>query len=146
MRTKKQKKTKDARQARRLVYLELSNTIDAMICTFCKHSCWEGLCGETELSCEHPLSEQLWRILDYGGPEPGDDCWGFRNNVCVHDAADIVGIILRLEQFLLSHGFTQWSWGSNDNDRLVVHGKESIKEGGRHTVQDVGMKGLQGYA
>lgn len=99
----------------RVVYLELSNGVNATLCTFCKHAAWSGYCADgKECECEHPLEDKLpaadWEV------EPGQDCWGYRPCLPVVDIADIAGLVL-------SNGFDEWSWG-RDNGKLIVYGRK----------------------
>ena len=102
------------RKAQREVFVAVAGEISGTLCSFCQFSHFDGspCSGDAYAECQHPLSEQ---IFPYEGPEPGQDCWGFRPALDIEDAADIAGMII-------AHGWNNWSW---------VHGKERIKVWGR---------------
>jgi len=87
----------------RRIYVELADTIDHQVCSFCHHYrslvyC-DSPCDAGDPNCEHPLGDKL-----DSGIEPGCDCWGFRPAWNVSLAADIVGICLSKQW----EGFTAW--------------------------------------
>ena len=102
------------KKQQREVYLELSKEVDAVLCSFCKYSRWDGGCEEASCDCQHPLEDYFSHSYGYYGLEPGCDCWGFRPVVRLADIADIVGIIL-------GNGFREWSWDLT-GDQIYVYG------------------------
>ncbi len=62
------------------------------LCHFCRYSRWEGDCYVADLYCDHPLNQfEIWEPDDVW---QGSDCWAFRPNVDIDEAADMVGIWL----------------------------------------------------
>jgi hypothetical protein len=62
------------------------------LCNFCKYAAWSGgSCCDSELDCEHPLPA----INDNDNPcnaWEGSDCWGFRPNIDLQEAAILASI------------------------------------------------------
>jgi hypothetical protein len=52
----------------------------------------------------------------YGCLTPGSDCWGFRPDISVQNAADIVGIVL-------AKGYQEWFYQIG-GENIKVYGRE----------------------
>ena len=74
-----------------LVLTEVELPDDGMVslCCFCHYAYWIGGCKETENDCKHPL----WQVNEtqFDNAIEGGDCWGFRPDMPIADAADKVG-------------------------------------------------------
>lgn len=85
------------KKEKREIYRILTAEIDGILCDFC-HYCecigGESPCDCGEGYCIHPLKDYFDTRYYSGGPEPGDDCWGFRPNHPVSFVADVIGVVL----------------------------------------------------
>lgn len=84
-----------------LTEVELPNGGNPIMCSFCRYAEWQGWsCKERYAECHHPLMDRSWsfeRMTEGLTADDGcgTDCWGFRPDVSIETAADIVGIWLQ---------------------------------------------------
>ena len=94
-------KQKENRKMKRAAYWGLAQVPIPMwgyspqtLCAFCRYAKWDGMCNERECECCHPLG----RALEYASIdvyESCSDCWGFRPDVSVDTATEMVSAWLR---------------------------------------------------
>lgn len=79
---------------RALTTVMLPEFSTASLCAFCRYAEWIGSCEEADLDCKHPLGWlERWEPFDVWEGH-GSDCWAFRPEVDIDEAADMVGIWL----------------------------------------------------
>ena len=93
------------KKAQRAPYLALANIAlprggYSLLCSFCRYYGFTGGCGDLEIECRHPLelvAEQCANnVFEHcTGEGEGADCWGFRPDVKVEDAIEMVSLWLR---------------------------------------------------
>lgn len=103
----------------RLPYVELANEICWTLCSFCRYADWQGCgCDDGWMECKHPVPAISDPVGNGPGPEPGDDCWGFRAALNVSDMADVVGLVLyRFDS-------ERSNWYRREDGQVVVQGFE----------------------
>lgn len=105
------------KRKKRLVYLELANTVDNCICTWCNYAAWEAEgCCEGYSICEHPL-EIVTDTMEC--IEPGSDCWGFRPDLSLDTIVEIVSAIL-------SNDYDMWSIRPYSRTAVTVYGRRGL--------------------
>jgi len=101
----------------RLVYIALTEEMKGSLCTFCKYGDWyaDGCC-EGHNECQHPIEALSSENRNAEELEPGDDCYGFRPNISVSLATDLVGAII-------SQGFDEWFYRRFSRKSVTVYGR-----------------------
>lgn len=105
------------KKEQRLVYLELTDIMGASLCTVCKYSRWINEdCYGGYSECQHPIEGLSWEHIHEEMLEPGGDCYGFRPNMKVRLAADLVGAVL-------SQGYNEWFYRKYSPTSVTVYGR-----------------------
>lgn len=105
----------------RLVYIALSEEINGTLCSFCKYGKWySNGCCEGHNECQHPIDELSYELKNEDMLYPGSDCYGFRTNISVNLAADLVGAII-------SQGFDAWFYRRFSPTSVTIYGRSYDK-------------------
>lgn len=122
---------KAERRAQRECLLSLVDELGWTLCAFCRHADWQGSgCDEGWNECRHPL-QAVEACAEY--IDPSTDCWGFRLDMSMEEAVDIVG--LALSRF--DPGACQWHRREVDG-RLVMEGRERPEWKAAQVDKDMG--------
>jgi hypothetical protein len=105
----------------REIYLILSDECGMQLCGFCKYAQCAGSCCDDGMECHHPLHDKSGFPWENEDPEPGSDCWGFKPELTVEQAADICGAVI-------SSGFDQWFFRRFKDGTIKVYGRKSEVE------------------
>jgi len=113
------------KKEQRQVYIELSDEINAGLCTFCRYADWvaDGCC-EGYAECSHPLDSLSSQARFEEEMPPGTDCWGFSPHLSVSLAADMVGAVI-------AAGWNEWAYIKYSPKSLTVYGQHGEENAGK---------------